>query len=97
MKVLPLKVIFHHGDHCVLNVLLFSGQALVHILLERLGQALDDDVRVADLGTVQFDKGQEAAFGAELGVVSDILEKRKEKYIYVFCRGALNFGEKHGN
>ena len=54
-------MILDHGDHCVLNVLLLIGQTLVRILLELLGQGLDDDVGVADLLSVQLDEGQEAA------------------------------------
>ena len=42
-------MILDHGDHRVLNVLLLVGQPLVHVLLELLGQRLDDDVGVADL------------------------------------------------
>ena len=70
-------MILDHGDHCVLNVLLLGCQALVHVLLELLGQGLDDDVGVADLLAVQLDEGQEAALGAELGVVGNILKLKK--------------------
>ena len=69
-------MILDHGDHRVLNVLLLVGQPLVHFFLELLGQRLDDDVGVADLLAVQLDEGQEAALGAELRVVGDILEQK---------------------
>ena len=71
---LPLQMILDHGDHRVLDVLLLVGQALVRVLLELLGQGLDDDVRVADLLAVQLDEGQEAALRAELRVVSHVLK-----------------------
>ena len=67
-------MILDHGDHRVLDVLLLVGQALIRVLLELLGQGLDDDVRVADLFAVQLDEGQEAALRAELRVVSHVLK-----------------------
>jgi hypothetical protein len=76
-------MILDHGDHGVLNVLLLGRQALVHVLLELLGQGLDDDVGVADLLAVQLDEGQEAALGAELGVVGNILELKRYHFIRI--------------
>ena len=67
-------MIFDHGDHRVLHVLLLVGQAFVHLLLKLLGQGLDDDVRVADLFTVQLDERQKSALGSNLRVVGNILK-----------------------
>ncbi len=75
---LPLKMILDHGDHRVLNVLLFGGQSFVHVLVELLCQGLDDDVGVADLLPVQLDERKKAALGAELGVVGNILKSKSK-------------------
>ena len=71
-------MILHHGDHSVLNVLLVGLQAVVHVLLKGLAQALDDQVGVADLLAVELHKGQKAALRAKLGVVSHILKTKNK-------------------
>ena len=58
MMNLPLEMVFDHGDHGVLNVLLVGGEVGAGVLLFELGgQLLADEVRVADLFAVQFDEG----------------------------------------
>lgn len=51
-------------------------EKLISYLSELSRQRLDDDFRVTDLFAVEFDEGQEAALGAELRVVGDILEQK---------------------
>lgn len=68
------EVVLHHGDHGVLNVLLLGREAGGGILLFVLGRQLfDDKVRVTNLLAVELDEGQHTPFGAQLGVVVDIL------------------------
>ncbi len=51
-------------------------EKLISYLSELSRQRLDDDFRVTDLFAVELDEGQEAALGAELRVVGDILEQK---------------------
>ena len=67
-------MVLNHGDHGVLYILLFSRKAGL-VLAKLVGQLLDDEVRVADLFTVELDKGQKSSFGAKFGVVVDVLRK----------------------
>lgn len=53
-------MIFHHGDHSVLHVLLFGREGGGRVFLLELGsQLLDDKVRIANLLPVELDEGQE--------------------------------------
>ena len=59
----------------MLDVLLFCGETLVHLLLVLLGQVLDDQVGVGDLLSVQLHEGQEAPLAPQLSIVIYVLEK----------------------
>ena len=76
--VLPVQVFVDHLDHSVLNVLLFRGEALVHLLLVLLGQVLDDQVAVGDLLAVQLHEGQEAPLASQLSIVINVLQRELE-------------------
>ena len=78
-------MILDHCDHRVLHILLLVGQALVRVLLELLGQGLDDDVGVADLLAVQLHEGQEAALRAELRVVGNVLKVARNLLLGTCC------------
>ena len=70
----PVKMVLHHGNHRVLDVLLVRSQLSWHLLLELLGQGLDDHVAVGDLLSVELNEGQEALLGAVLALVVHILQ-----------------------
>ena len=73
-----MQVFVDHLDHSVLNVLLFRGEALVHLLLVLLGQVLDDQVAVGDLLAVQLHEGQEAPLASQLSIVINVLQRELE-------------------
>ena len=69
-----MEVVFHHGDHRVLDVLLVLAQLGRHLLLELLGEGLDDDVAVSNLLSIELNEGQETFLGAELAFVIHVLK-----------------------
>ena len=73
-----MQVFVDHLDHGVLDVLLFCGEALVHLLLVLLGQVLDDQVAVGDLLAVQLHEGQEAPLASQLSIVINVLQRELE-------------------
>ena len=69
-----MKMVLHHGNHRVLNVLLVRGQLGRHLLLELLGEGLDDHVAVSNLLPIELNEGQEPLLGAELAFVIHVLK-----------------------
>ena len=72
-------MVVHEGVHGVEDALLFLGEVLVHLLVELGAEGVDDELGVGDLLAVQLDEGQEAALGAELAAVLDILGKKSKE------------------
>ena len=72
-------MVVHEGVHGVKDALLLLGEVLVHLLVELGAEGVDDELGVGDLLTVQLDEGQEAALGAELAAVLDILGKKERR------------------
>ena len=70
----PVEMVFHHGDHGVLDVLLVLAQLSGHLLLKLLGEGLDDHVAVRNLLSIELNEGQEAFLGSELAFVIHILK-----------------------
>ena len=70
----PVEMVLHHGDHGVLDVLLVLGQLSGHLLLELLGEGLDDHVAVSNLLPIELNEGQEAFLGSELASVIHVLK-----------------------
>ena len=68
-------MILNHGNHGMLNVLLVLAQLGRHLLLELLGEGLDDHVAVCDLLAVELDEGQHPLLGAVLALVVHILKQ----------------------
>ena len=80
MAHLPLEMVFNHGHHGMLHVLLFGCQVGCGVLfLELGGQLFDDNVSVADFLAIQLNKGQQSPLGSELGVVVNVLEGGRTK------------------
>ena len=72
-------MVVHEGVHGVKDALLLLGEVLVHLLVELGAEGVDDELGVGDLLAVQLDEGQEAALGAELAAVLDILGKKERR------------------
>ena len=70
----PVEMVFHHGDHGVLDVLLVLAQLGRHLLLELLGEGLDDHVAVSNLLPIELNEGQETFLGPELAFVIHVLK-----------------------
>ena len=67
-------MILNHGNHGMLNVLLVLAQLGRHLLLELLGEGLDDHVAVSNLLPIELNEGQEPLLGAELAFVIHVLK-----------------------
>ena len=67
-------MILNHGNHGMLNVLLVLAQLGRHLLLELLGEGLDDHVAVRNLLSIELNEGQQAFLGSELAFVIHILK-----------------------
>ena len=67
-------MVLHHGDHGVLDVLLVLAQLSGHLLLELLGEGLDDHVAVSNLLPIELNEGQETFLGPELAFVIHVLK-----------------------
>ena len=70
----PVEMVFHHSDHGVLDVLLVLAQLGRHLLLELLGEGLDDHVAVSNLLPIELNEGQETFLGPELAFVIHVLK-----------------------
>ena len=70
----PVEMVFHHGDHGMLDVLLVLAQLGRHLLLELLGEGLDDHVAVSNLLPIELNEGQEPLLGSELAFVIHVLK-----------------------
>ena len=72
-------MILHHGDHGMLDILLFGAQAGSGVFLAKLGrQFLDDNVGIANLLSIQLHEGKQAPLRSEFGVMVDVLQLRKK-------------------
>ena len=67
-------MILNHGNHGMLNVLLVLAQLGRHLLLELLGEGLDDHVAVSNLLPIELNEGQETFLGPELAFVIHVLK-----------------------
>ena len=83
-----MKMVLHHGNHGVLDVLLVLGQLSRHLLLQLLGEGLDDHVAVRNLLSIELNEGQEAFLGSELAFVIHVLKMlplNVSKYFNYLC------------
>ena len=53
----PVKMIFKHGNHCVLNILLILRELSRHLLVELFGKSLDDHVGIGNPISIYLHKG----------------------------------------
>ena len=66
-------MIFKHGIHCVLNILLILRELSGHLLIVLLSKSFDDYVGIGNLISIYLHKGKHPLSWPELALVIDIL------------------------
>ena len=75
---LPVKMIFYHCDHSVLNIFLILRELSRHLFVKLLSKGFDDHVGVSNLVSIYLNKRQHALPWPELALMINVLKKKSE-------------------